>query len=490
MSRFPERPLRRLTLTVAAALGLGLGLAMPYNRALENSLNRALPSPLDPRLLLVGIDDATLGDYGPLPQWPRSLYLRAFDTLEQAGAQVIGLDVVLGRGSDPDPAVQAAFDRPHLVLATAPGDPVLDWLSARQTVTGVSALNSGSGPLREVQTAYPVGSGPATVLLPSFARQVAAQAGQPLPLDTQPRLLRYSPPAQVAAQTLSFRDLVGGNVRYADLQGRVVLIGQNASGVPGLNLPDIDGRLTPGLEWQARAVSSLLSAPLRRVPGWGTALLCAGCAVLTVLCGGLWGYALAGLTLLAAAALWPLGVVFPGVSVSLSAVLGSGLVAFERWRQLKAWRLRDPLTGLGNRLGLIRSVTQRWPRRVEQPFGLVIFDVGALSRVNAMQGRAAGDALLRELSARLQRVKRRGDAVFRSGPDEFAVLLEPAAAAEVVPLAQALVREVGPLSMGDLPVPLTVGTASSTQDLVAPTDLLEAASRERYRAKYQRVQEE
>ncbi|UTA51046.1 GGDEF domain-containing protein [Deinococcus radiodurans] len=178
------------------------------------------------------------------------------------------------------------------------------------------------------------------------------------------------------------------------------------------------------------------------------------------------------------------------MSVSLAAVLGSGLVAFERWRQLKTLRLRDPLTGLGNRLDLIRSVTQRWPRRVEQPFGLVIFDVGALSRVNAMQGRAAGDALLRELSARLQRVKRRGDAVFRSGPDEFAVLLEPAAASEVLPLAQALVREVGPLSMGDLPVPLTVGTASSTQDLAAPTDLLEAASRERYRAKYQRVQEE
>ena len=488
MSRFPNRPLRRLTLPLAVGLGLGLGLALPHNRALENSLNRALPSPLSSRLLLVGIDDATLSDYGPLPQWPRSLYLRAFDTLEQAGASVIGLDVVLGRGVGS--SSQAGFDRPHLVLATAPGVPALDWLPAGQAVTGVSALNSGGGAVREVQTAYAVGSGPGAALVPSFARQVAAQAGRPLPLDTQPRLLRYSPPTQVAAQTLSFRDLVSGNVRYADLQGRVVLIGQNASGVPGLNLPDIDGRLTPGLEWQARAVSSLLANPLRRLPAWGTALLCAGCAALAVLLGGLWGYVLAGLTLLASFLLWPLGLVFPGVSVSLAAIVGSSLVAFERWRQLKTVRLRDPLTGLGNRLDLIRTVARRWPRRAGQPFGLMILDVGTLSHVNALQGRAAGDALLREVAARLQRTKRRGDTVFRSGPSEFAVLLEDAGPADVALLAQALERDVAPLSVGELRVPLTTGTASSAQDLTAPTDLIEAASRERYRAKYQRVQEE
>lgn len=487
MSRSLKRPLRWLTLPLAAVLGLGLGLALPHNFALQNSLNRALPSPLDRRLLLVGIDDATLGDYGPLSQWPRSLYLQAFDTLEQAGASVIGLDVVLDR--DAGPELRAAFDRPRLVLATAPGDPVLDWVPTRHTVTGVSALNSGGGTVREVQTAYPAGSGPGAALVPSFARQVVAQAGLPLPLDTQPRLLRYSPPAQVAAQTLSFRDLVSGNVRYADLQGRVVLIGQNASGVPGLNLPDIDGRLTSGLEWQARAVSSLLARPLTPLPGWATALLCAACAALAVLFGGLWGYALAALTLLVAPLLWPLGVVFPGVSVSLAAILGSGLVAFERWWQLKTLRLRDPLTGLGNRLSLTRTVTRRWSRRLEQPFGLVILDVGTLSRVNALQGRAAGDALLREVAARLQRTRRRGDTVFRSGPDEFAVLLEEAGAADVPLLAQALERGVGPLSVGDLTVPLTTGAASSAQDLASPTDLIEAASRERYRAKYQRVQE-
>ena len=64
MFRYPERSLRRWTLPLAAGLGAALVLAIPVNPRLENTLNQALPSRPDPALVVVGIDDASLRDYG------------------------------------------------------------------------------------------------------------------------------------------------------------------------------------------------------------------------------------------------------------------------------------------------------------------------------------------------------------------------------------------------------------------------------------------
>lgn len=491
MLHFHERPLRRYTLPLALLLGAGLGLLLPSNPRLENALNRSHPSALDPRLLLVRIDDATLTDYGLLHQWPRQLYVRAIDTLEQAGSAVIGLDVVLSPTSDQNAELQRTFSLPNLVLATAPGDTRNDPYSDWKAVTGVSALNNGGGAVRQFQTAYVTTTDPAASdqLTPSFARQVAAHAGHSVPLDTQPHLLRYTPTEAMEVQTVSFRDLLSGNVRYADLQGRIVLIGQDASGVAGLQLPDIDGRSVSGLTLQARAVSSLMNPPFRFLPQWLTVLLCAALAGLAVLLGGLWAYALAALTLLTSVILWKFDVVFPGVTVSLAAILAASLLAFERWWQLRTLRVRDQLTGLGNRLAFTRAVERRWLARREQPFALALVDLSGLRRVNDALGRPTGDALLREVASRLQRTKRRNDLVFRWGGDEFALLLDQVGESDLQARSQAIEEALTSLSAGQIPVWANVGLASSAGELLSANELIEAASRQRYRAKYQRVQE-
>lgn len=491
MPHFHERPLRRYTLPLALLLGAGMGLLLPANPRLENALNRVHASALDPRLLLVRIDDATLTDYGLLHQWPRQLYVRAIDTLEQAGAAVIGLDVVLSPANDQNAAVQRTFSLPNLVLATAPGDIRSDLYPDWKAVTGVSALNNGGGAVRQFQTAYVTGNDAAASprLTPSFARQVAAHAGYPVPLDTRPRLLRYTPVEEMETQVVSFRDLINGNVRYADLQGCIVLIGQDASGVAGVSMPDIDGRSVSGLTLQARAVSSLMAPPFRHLPRWATVLLCAALAGLAVLLGGLWAYALASLTLLTSVILWNFNVVFPGVTVSLAVILAASLLAFERWWQLRTLRVRDQLTGLGNRLAFTRAVEQRWLARREQPFALALVDLSGLRRVNDTLGRPAGDALLREVASRLQRTKRRNDLVFRWGGDEFALLLDQVGESELQAVSHRLEQALTPLSAGQIPIWANVGVASSAGDRRSPSELIEAASRQRYRAKYQRVQE-
>ncbi|WP_103128894.1 sensor domain-containing diguanylate cyclase [Deinococcus aerius] len=483
MRSSPDRRLTRLMVPAAALLALGLALALPDNDRLWDTLNRALPAPPDPRVVVVGIDDASLQDYGPLPGWPRGLYGQALRTLDEAGVQTVGLDLPLsdlGGGG----ALTTIFARPNVVVAVEPGET----LAVPRARTGVDTLNTDpGGTVRRFQTAYPA---PGGALQPSFARQLAVSAGQPVPLETRPQLLRHrrGDPAHLAV--IPFRDVVNGNVRFGDLQGRVVLIGLTAEGRPGAAWRDVAGEVTPAVLLHARAVSTLLGAPLLKLPLWLTALLAVAAAVLAVLVRGLWGFVIALGALGLAVPLWLVNVLFPGMTVSLAAIVGTALVALERWWTLRNLGTRDPLTGFGNRLAFTRAIEDRWPGRAGRPIGLLLVDLSGFRRVNETYGRAAGDEVLRQLATRLQSSKRRGDMVFRWGPDEFAVLLDNARPADLTRLSEGVQQSVDGLSYRDLTVRASVGAAATGPETRTPTDLVEAASRSRYRMKYQQEQRE
>ncbi|EYB68289.1 diguanylate cyclase [Deinococcus phoenicis] len=471
----------------AALLAAGLALLLPNDDRLWDSLNRALPSPPDPRVVVVGIDDASLRDYGRLSGWPRELYGQALRTLDEAGVQTIGLDVGLSDLAQSETGLADLFSRPNVVLATPPGQ-TLDLPPGWRSPTGVNTLNTGpGGTVRSFQTAYKDRSG---ALRPSFARQLAVNAGQPVPLDTTPRLLRHvrSDPARLSI--IPFRDVVNGNVRFGDLQGRVVLIGLTAESLPGATRRDAAGEVTPAVLLQARAVSTLLGAPLLRLPLWLTLLLCVAVAVGAVLVRGLWGFVIALAALGLAVPLWQVNVLFPGMTVSLAAILGTALVGLERWWTLRNLGTRDPLTGFGNRLAFTRAVEHRWPGRQGRPIGLLLVDLSGFRRVNETYGRAAGDEVLRGLAARLQTHKRRGDVVFRWGPDEFAVLLDNTGPGDLGPLTEKVQRTLEDFTYRDLSLRASVGGATTGPEVRTPTELIEAASRSRYRMKYQREQGE
>ncbi|GGO22590.1 CHASE2 domain-containing protein [Deinococcus humi] len=481
------RPLRRYTVPLAALLAVVLVWTMPTNALLWDALNRALPSPPDARVVVVGIDDATLRDYGRIGNWPRELYGQALNTLEQAGAAAIGIDVLLGDPARNDAALAAVFSRPNVVLATAPGEATTlrpDWRSP----TGVSALNlSEDGIVRSFQTAYPAPDAP-NGLAPSFARQLAVAAGRSVPLDTHSRILRYSAPDPQRLPVIPFRDVVNGTIRYGDIQNRVVVLGLTASGVPGPAVRDVTGQPVSGVELQARAVSSLLSPPFTSMPLWTIALVGVLAAVSAALAGGLWGFWIALLALALSVPYWLFNTLLPGVTLSMCAVLGSGLVMLERWWALRHSGVRDPLTGFGNRLAFTRAIEGRWQGRHNRPLGLLLVDLSGFRKVNATYGHAAGDELLRELAGRIMEHKRRGDLIFRWGPDEFAVLLYNMPPAELADLTRRVQLSLDAMSYRDLPLRASVGGASTGPEINSPTDLIEAASRSRYRIKYQREQ--
>jgi diguanylate cyclase (GGDEF)-like protein len=87
---------------------------------------------------------------------------------------------------------------------------------------------------------------------------------------------------------------------------------------------------------------------------------------------------------------------------------------------------RDPLTGLLNRRSLqehLEHAVVNAARRKEQ-FALLFLDLDRFKNINDTLGHDVGDALLKQIAARLLEVVRESDVVARLGGDEFVVQIE------------------------------------------------------------------
>jgi diguanylate cyclase (GGDEF)-like protein len=96
--------------------------------------------------------------------------------------------------------------------------------------------------------------------------------------------------------------------------------------------------------------------------------------------------------------------------------------------QLNHKASHDALTGLLNRVGFRQRMDTALATAGEvRQVGLLFVDLDDFKRVNDLYGHDAGDQLIRQAGARLQRVCREEDDVARLGGDEFAVILLDAA---------------------------------------------------------------
>ena len=363
MFRSLEQSLVKYTIPLAVLLSLLLAFNSAINTRLWDALNRSFPSAPDSRIVVVGINDASLKDYGRINEWPRELYAQALGTLTEAGALAIGVDILLNDPSRQDSALNQVFNRSNVVLASSLTDPSVVNTNWRSPI-GVSALNiSSDGIVRSFQSGFAAQSlaNGTTIMLPSFARQLAVAAGQHVPITTEQRTLRYTSTASDHFNMIPFRDVVNGSIRYGDIQGKIVLIGLTAAGENNVLMRDITGQVVSGIQLQAQAVASLFKPDFSKLAFWVIVLVTVLLAVLVVLMRGLWGFALAFVALGLAVPFWLANMQFSGITFSLAAILGMGLVALERWWNLRNLGTRDPLTGFGNRAAFTRAVEQRWP---------------------------------------------------------------------------------------------------------------------------------
>jgi diguanylate cyclase (GGDEF)-like protein len=132
-------------------------------------------------------------------------------------------------------------------------------------------------------------------------------------------------------------------------------------------------------------------------------------------------------------------------------------------RQLQEQAIRDPLTGAFNRRhmdGCLADAVERQQRHGAAA-ALLVLDLDHFKRINDEHGHAAGDRVLTETVGALRSRLRKLDLLFRSGGEEFVVLLPETDAAGAALLGDALRGAVTAISPGaGRPVTLSAGVAA------------------------------
>ena len=150
----------------------------------------------------------------------------------------------------------------------------------------------------------------------------------------------------------------------------------------------------------------------------------------------------------------------------------------------------DTLTGVWNRGAILETLEREvWrSRREGTSVGVLIADLDHFKSVNDTYGHQAGDAVLREVTKRMQSDVRPYDAVGRYGGEEFLILL-PGCNALVTRekaerLRETIFRTPVATTAGILKVTMSIGGAATSdwpQD--APNQILQMADLALYRAK-------
>ena len=157
--------------------------------------------------------------------------------------------------------------------------------------------------------------------------------------------------------------------------------------------------------------------------------------------------------------------------------------------ELERLALYDSLTGLPNRALFGDRLLHAIERRGRSESAAVYFlDLDRFKRINDSLGHGAGDEVLCEVAARLQRTLRPDDTVARFGGDEFTVLCESVGGVlEAVNVADRIQREIAePLTAGgaELRLSASIGIAlAEPGEEIESSRLVEDADAAMYRAK-------
>ncbi len=142
--------------------------------------------------------------------------------------------------------------------------------------------------------------------------------------------------------------------------------------------------------------------------------------------------------------------------------------------------IRDPLTGAYTR-GLMESRLIEETARSEReklPFVLCVITPDHLSQVRELWGQDRANQLLRHLTERIQQKKRTSDVLFRSGPEEFVLMLPSTCKRDAVLVCERLLEHLATHPFEGHPVlfqRVSMGIAAYPEDAGRVSDLLQVA---------------
>jgi diguanylate cyclase (GGDEF)-like protein len=187
------------------------------------------------------------------------------------------------------------------------------------------------------------------------------------------------------------------------------------------------------------------------------------------------------------------GLCFYGVA---SVVMTLAQLALLRNLTVKAGRrieeitYTDELTGLGNRRGIARYLSEefREAQLSQNPLSLLFIDLDGFKPINDHHSHATGDLVLRAVSHALHESVREADFVGRAGGDEFVILLPDTSAQSASVVAHRIAQRLSELAIGTdgetiEGLTASIGISSYPANALSRTALIEDADRAMYAAK-------
>jgi diguanylate cyclase len=160
----------------------------------------------------------------------------------------------------------------------------------------------------------------------------------------------------------------------------------------------------------------------------------------------------------------------------------------QRLREKHEQAVRDPLTGLYNRLAYDERMGQELSRsqRYQTPLSLAVFDVDRFKEINDDYGHKAGDKALKLIAEQLLAKLRHCDFLARYGGEEFVVLMPETALEDALGVAEKLRHAVEGCQFHyqskRVPITISAGVAQLRQD-DSMGSLFQRADQAMYQAK-------
>jgi len=317
---------RRLLLHTAILLALGIVFALitlpgpfaSYQLTLSDQLFASQSA--SPNVVIAAIDDATLataferdetgkwfanpereGEGKRLGEWPRSLHAQAIQNLSQAGAMVIGFDVIFAEHSDPDEdaaLAQAMEDAGNVVqpilgtvgLASGGGEkvfkeflePIPGLYQTSPAIGHANVLPDSDGKVRRLPLVirdtegqrYPsLSLAMLHVFNPvQYPDDYTVKDGSlhmldrdiPVSGSTSMRVGYAGQPGR-SFTTVSYRDIIEGNPEeLEEVKHNIVLVGVTAVGETDFWVTPISGEKMYGVEVHANAIHTILTKDFLR----------------------------------------------------------------------------------------------------------------------------------------------------------------------------------------------------------------------------------
>ena len=282
-------------------------LAQPfYSISLWFSDQLFTSEPPSPNIVIAGIDDDTLETYGRWADWPRSLHAQAVDNLVQAGAKIIGFDVLFADNSSDDDTLATAISEADDVVLAAVGIPpvyqteegitydsfLLPVASLEEAASSIGHANvvpDGDGTVRQIPLIVKSSSGQVypsltlAVLHRLFSMPLPEEyplengalnlLARDVPVDPSYRLRINFAADNTQRPYVSYGDIISGNFDQSLIDNKIVLIGMTATGeLDSWAVPTSASKI-PGVFIHAGAMDTILTERFLRGPGIPTTLM-------------------------------------------------------------------------------------------------------------------------------------------------------------------------------------------------------------------------